>query len=320
MRKAFALLFISASFLSHAESKFLNWCASILPHHNSQDVTNYPYAPTNFPPALRAEILGYDIKSYQDFARTQAAQLAAQFFDHSPGAIFDELSNSYSKFLLSTGKKQSNVYNRLGSNKDPHLYNFLGDSSPPTPNDSAIETFAKKLFALSEGNIEKSYREKNGESPFIESHYYKGQWHSSASPKYRTLHGEEISAGAILREDNYKIADDKTSELTKSKLQLRSCYPKEGRIIMKDVFARIDKLKNKSWEEAKLDYAVAMRGFFISTPLYSGTAGIGRIYFSALASRLSGKAVTLPADIDIHAMTLNEADFTNWMTNEVDIF
>jgi len=58
------------------------------------------------------------------------------------------------------------------------------------------------------------------------------------------------------------------------------------------------------------EFIVAMQGYFHAMPFQGGSAGIGRIFFSALFHSVLGEPIKLHPDIDVLAMSLDREQFT----------
>lgn len=121
---------------------------------------------------------------------------------------------------------------------------------------------------------------------------------STVSLVYHTRNGQPLPGGRIELIDGMELT-------------IHHPTGPVARVIFLDSMNRIHQIQSSP--TPKRDFALSMRGYFISMPFYRGSAAIGRIAFAALYSRLFHRAISLPASVDSSAMIMSEADFLEFI-------
>ncbi|MGE4234371.1 MAG: hypothetical protein AB7F43_13675 [Bacteriovoracia bacterium] len=83
--------------------------------------------------------------------------------------------------------------------------------------------------------------------------------------------------------------------------------------VLEDIFKRLELAVSVGRKQKAIQIASAAYGYYQATPYFRGTAAIGRVYWSAVATFILGKQVIVPGDIDIRAFILKQNEFVDWL-------
>lgn len=257
------------------------------------------FTPDDFPFSKIGQSKGYNVNAFAKWAAHNATLITNEFGHYHPELILEHLRKSYLSYLKTQKVGEpSKVKYRID---DPSIYirSHIGlkfkDESEALP-EEAIQI---ANFSTVYTHAEESLGGFNSEAPYLRLNW------KFAANQFSDNEGNILESGFIMLHNESPSVDT---------IIYRAPGAWDAKPAFRNIMKRVNTLATSPWSKSsRTEWAKVMRGFFITMPFYSGTAGIGRVYFSALAAKMKeGSTIKLPADIDLYAFTLNEADFVSW--------
>lgn len=252
-------------------------------------------SPSDFPVSRVGQSKGYDPGAYAQWAAGATASTANDFGKVHPELILEKIRKSYRNYGIALGRDVSLIRFRLNDNS-VYVRSHIGLKIKDSSQAEEGEDVAMANYALIVNNVEQSLGGFN-----YEALYLRREWNFAANP-FQLSEGNVLFSGLVMLHSNSPVLDT---------IIYRSPGAWDAKPAFQLLMKRVDELARTEWNrESRLEWLRLMRGYFMMMPFYSGSAGIGRVYFTSLAHKMrNGVAISLPPDIDIQALTLSEDNF-----------
>ncbi|MEZ4815393.1 MAG: hypothetical protein R3A80_09355 [Bdellovibrionota bacterium] len=262
------------------------------------------FTPEDFPHSKIGTSKGYNAVTFAKWAAENATLIANDLSHSHPELVLERLRKAYLKYQKTQKMEQAYKVNYRIDDNSKYIRSHIGlkikDGSEALPEEATqIANFATVYT-----HVEESLGGFNSDATYLRRNW------RFATNQFSDNEGNILESGFIMLHNESPSVDT---------IIYRAPGAWDAKPAFRNIMQRVNTLATSPWSKSsRAEWVKVMRGFFITMPFYSGTAGIGRVFFSALAAKMKGGGtIKLPADIDLYALTLNEADFASWCESTI---